>query len=84
MYLLRQSLLVELVSLVDEEYEELVSAVGGEDLQSTATQEIETLVDLPDDSVRPLHTAATYGDHNIRVYSGTPLIRTLLGQKKVS
>lgn len=50
-------LVVELVSLVHVEYEELVSAVRGEHLQSTVPQEVATFVDLSHNRVRPFHTA---------------------------
>ena len=51
------SLVIEFVSLTDMEYQELVSAVRREHLQSTVPQKIATLVDLPHNCVRPLHTA---------------------------
>ena len=59
--MLLHSLVVEFVSLVGVEYEELVSAVRGEHLESTVLQEIASLVDLSHHCIWPLHTSDSIG-----------------------
>ena len=56
------SLVVESVSLVSVEDEELVSAVGGEHLEGTVSQEVAPLVYLPHNRIRPLHTPEVSGE----------------------
>ena len=62
------SLLVELVSLVAVEDEELVPPIAGEHLQSAVTQEVATLVHLPHDRVRPLHTTDGNLERSLQYY----------------
>ena len=62
------SLLVELVSLVAVEDEELVPPVAGENLQSAVSQEVATLVHLPHDRVRPLHTTDGNLERSLQYY----------------
>ena len=57
-----RSLVVKSVPLVSVEDEELVSAIGGEHLEGTVSQEVAPLVYLPHNRIRPLYTPEVSGE----------------------